>query len=329
MKTLSFVIPVYNGEPFLEEVLSALNDSITDKYEVIIVDDASTDKSLEIARKFPFKIHRNQKREGAAKSRNTGASLASGEYLVFLDADVVISKEVIKRIEELLNKEPKPLVLQGFYALPSGKVNTVSDYKHMWIYYTYSRLPNRIYWVYACLMVIRKDLFENSGGFDPTLSSYDGTDDAEFGIRLSNLGIKIRLVKDLLGEHRKRYNLFSFLKNDFIRGRAWTKMVLKDKLVKLTLKNKGFLNLRFSFLLSVLFSWALLISLLFSRKVALFAFFSYFLLQFPFLKFLLEQRGLIFCIKGFLIGFIDHLVCGLASLAGIFSFLISDILKLK
>lgn len=102
---VSIIIPVYNGEKFLEECLrSVVNQSYKD-IEIICVDDGSTDSSLDILNRYAAKDERvrvlHQKNKGAAMARNNALPIAKGDYVVFWDCDDVFD---IHFIEKMLNK---------------------------------------------------------------------------------------------------------------------------------------------------------------------------------------------------------------------------------
>lgn len=101
--TASIIIPTYNGEEYLEEVLRAVfNQDVDFKYEVNIIDSGSVDKTLAIAKKFPVRIIEIPNKEfGHGKTRNLGAEGAEGEYLIYLSHDATPShsgwlKEMIR-----------------------------------------------------------------------------------------------------------------------------------------------------------------------------------------------------------------------------------------
>lgn len=111
MLKYSIVIPVYNVEEYLEKcVSSVLNQSYKGEYEIIMVDDGSTDSSgqlcEELKKKNPQKsikvIH--QENKGLGGARNTGIMAAQGEYLFFVDSDDSISLEALKKLDEFAEK---------------------------------------------------------------------------------------------------------------------------------------------------------------------------------------------------------------------------------
>jgi glycosyltransferase involved in cell wall biosynthesis len=84
---VSVIIPVYNGERFLAEAIRSVLAQTYALYELIVVDDGSTDRTPEIAQSFPAVRYVRQMHAGAAAARKRGVEQANGEYLAFLDAD--------------------------------------------------------------------------------------------------------------------------------------------------------------------------------------------------------------------------------------------------
>ena len=92
---VSIIIPAFNEEKYIEETLKALPSG----HEVIVVCNGCTDKTALIARKYTDKVIITDDK-GVSKAKNLGASKATHEKLIFLDADIVIKEDVIKAIEK-------------------------------------------------------------------------------------------------------------------------------------------------------------------------------------------------------------------------------------
>src|SRR5262245_2867285 len=95
---ISFVIPAYNEELLLGRTLDAVNDAggaLAQPYEVIVVDDASTDRTAAIARERGARVVPVKHRQIAA-TRNSGAREAAGEMLIFVDADTVVTRAAVR-----------------------------------------------------------------------------------------------------------------------------------------------------------------------------------------------------------------------------------------
>src|SRR5215468_6012534 len=95
---ISFVIPAYNEELLLGRTLDALNDAagaLAQPYEVIVVDDASTDRTAAVARERAARVVVVNHRQIAA-TRNAGAREAAGEMLIFVDADTLVTQAAVR-----------------------------------------------------------------------------------------------------------------------------------------------------------------------------------------------------------------------------------------
>lgn len=87
---ISIVVPVYNAERWIENALDCLLKQTYQQFEIIIVDDCSTDRSMELLEKIQdarIKVFRNEKNSGPAFARNQGIKNAAGRYLAYMDAD--------------------------------------------------------------------------------------------------------------------------------------------------------------------------------------------------------------------------------------------------
>lgn len=129
---LSIIIPCYNAEPYVFELLDRLNPQITDEVEVILVDDGS-DKPVESNYKW-LRIER-QENKGCATARNKGLDLTSGEYVSFIDADDLVSVRFVQSVFETIKQKPDVIELSwrnyGNGAKHDYKLNSLKD-----------RLPN-------------------------------------------------------------------------------------------------------------------------------------------------------------------------------------------
>jgi len=186
---ISIVIPVFNEERYLAECLNSLMalDYEKSEYEIILVDNGSTDKTLEIARNYPIKIFiKEGVKVGAV--RNYGVAQAQGEYIIFLDSDCVAEpswlKYGISRIQTAKN-----LVLGGQYLLRDNP---------SWLekYWVLNNSRSQIYLttlVGGCIF-IKKDTFTSLRGFNETLNSGE---DSDLTYRLKNSGNNVEIDPQL------------------------------------------------------------------------------------------------------------------------------------
>lgn len=108
---VSIIIPMYNAEKFIKETIESCLSQTHKNYEIIVVDDESSDNSCKIVETFSDKYDNIklfiQKNSGAQKARNLGIEKSKGEYLQFLDADDILSKDKISSQVELAKKYGK------------------------------------------------------------------------------------------------------------------------------------------------------------------------------------------------------------------------------
>jgi glycosyltransferase involved in cell wall biosynthesis len=103
---ISFVIPAYNEEVLLGRTLGAINDAaqaLKQPFEVVVADDASTDRTAEVALTYEAKVESVNCRQIAA-TRNAGAKAAAGETLIFVDADTVVTAAVVRAAVTAIEK---------------------------------------------------------------------------------------------------------------------------------------------------------------------------------------------------------------------------------
>lgn len=115
---ISIVIPVYNAEKFIEETVASVLNQTRQEWELLLVDDGSTDGSGALIDQLAEKDERirvfHLEGGGAAEARNTGTRNAKGRYLAFLDADDLWEKEKLQKELQLLQKEDAAFVFTGY-----------------------------------------------------------------------------------------------------------------------------------------------------------------------------------------------------------------------
>ena len=106
MPKVSLIIPIYNNQQTIEKCLdSILKQSFTD-YEVVVMNDGSTDRTLEILKTYGRKIQVfSQENQGAPAARNNGYKKSAGEYVFFCDADIIMKPDALKKMVRLLDSD--------------------------------------------------------------------------------------------------------------------------------------------------------------------------------------------------------------------------------
>ncbi|MFR2405056.1 MAG: glycosyltransferase family 2 protein, partial [Eubacterium callanderi] len=107
-KEISVVIPNFNGEAFLENCLNSLKEQSFKDFEVIIVDDCSTDNGLMILKNHPeIRLILNEKNSGFAVSVNNGIRVARGRYVLLLNNDVVVADDFVEKLYQAIDKDER------------------------------------------------------------------------------------------------------------------------------------------------------------------------------------------------------------------------------
>jgi len=120
----SIIIPVYNVEKYIKRCLDSVFNQTYKDFEVIVIDDGSTDKSMEIVKRYDVKIQ-NTKHVSVSEARNIGVKHAKGEYLLFLDSDDYWDKNLLKEIDKSLKNNPD---IVRFQVRTVTDNNEVTDY---------------------------------------------------------------------------------------------------------------------------------------------------------------------------------------------------------
>jgi len=222
---ISVVIPVYNGERTLSECLTWVFRSDFDLFEVILVDDGSTDRSRTIASTFPCRIVSTSGRVGPAKARNIGAREARGDVLFFIDSDVMLGPDGLEQLAEAFETGDIDAVC-GVQTAEMRHRNLASQYKNLWMRWTYLRHTGQVPLFYTTAAAIRREVFERVGGFDEGYET-PNVEDTAFGQRLARDGFRVRVLAPLEVEHVKRYSLWGMLRTDFMRAVSLTRLKLR------------------------------------------------------------------------------------------------------
>ena len=224
---LSVVIPVHDGGRDFERCLRRLRESRETDYELIVVDDASSDGSADLALEFGAHLLSNASRLGPASARNEGALAANGEIVFFLDSDVALHDDALGRARARFEDDPTLTALFGSYDDQPEAPGLVSRFRNLLHHFVHQQgefvadaRPARTFWT-GC-GAIRRQAFLDVGGFDPRLYSRPAIEDIELGYRLTRAGHRIILARDVLGTHLKRWTLATVIETDiFQRGVPW------------------------------------------------------------------------------------------------------------
>ena len=224
-KFISVVIPNYNGSKTIGKCLKAVLSSKYDSFEVIVVDDASSDSSVDIISKFPCRLIRLDKHAGASRTRNIGAEESSGEIIFFIDADCIVSEDTLSLVHEAITAQ-KGTVIGGSYTPLPYDSNFFSVFQSVFINYFELKRKEPDY-IATHSMAIEKSIFEKNGGFPEKFLPI--IEDVEFSHRLRRSGYKLLMAPDILVRHMFNFTLGKSLRNAFRKSLYWVMYSLGNR----------------------------------------------------------------------------------------------------
>lgn len=227
---ISVIVPVYNGEKFLPRCLDALRSGAYENYELIVVDDCSTDRSAEISREHGATVLNMSRQSGPGGARNLGAAHARGDVLLFVDADVVVKADTLERVATNFSKNPEVAAVFGSYDDEPAETNFISQYKNLFHRFVHQQSRSEAETFWAGCGAVRRDAFLAVNGFDAERYPKPAIEDIELGYRLRAQGYRILLDKQLQAKHLKRWTLKSMLEADiFCRAVPWSMLIFESK----------------------------------------------------------------------------------------------------
>ncbi|MGH7178070.1 MAG: glycosyltransferase family 2 protein, partial [Tepidisphaeraceae bacterium] len=223
--SISVIIPVFNDAGNLRKSLASLRNGDVSA-EIIVVDDASTDGSDRVAEELGARVVRMERNSGPAEARNRGASVAAGQVLLFIDADVCAHPDTLGRILQSVSDAD---AVFGSYDLAPAATNALSQYKNLFHHFMHQQGPGEAATFWSGCGAIRRSVFWEAGGFDPTYIR-SCIEDIELGMRLRRSGRRIVINKQVQVTHLKKWTLWGLIKSDF-RDRAvpWTVLILRQR----------------------------------------------------------------------------------------------------
>ena len=229
MPSISVIIPAYNAASYLRSCLEHLSRSIAVDYECIVIDDGSSDASVEVARRFGAKVLSTQGRRGPAYARNLGAKAASADILFFIDADVCVYPNTLARVLADFAEDPELDALIGSYDDSPDSQDFLSQYKNLMHSFVHQNARRQACTFWSGCGAIRRSLFLEQSGFDESYGR-PAIEDIELGYRLARAQKKVILDPELLVKHLKKWSFVGLIKTDILdRGVPWTELILRDR----------------------------------------------------------------------------------------------------
>lgn len=312
----SIIVPSFNSEEFiarcLEHILKYCDQS---RCEVIVVDDASTDQSPNIIENYPVRLVKRDKNGGPAAARNTGAALATGKLLVFVDADVLIGPDTFEQISAHFADGSEVDAVTGLFSLDeTTDVASATTYKNRYMNYVFRKTPKRANFLFGSIAAIRADKFI------PWPEDLRFGEDAFLGQLLTSRGNTIILDHNLEIKHLKKYTWLSLFKNDFQVAKNFTDIFLCfSQWSTLNPGNQQFSHVGRFQLYSIALCGLSILSALFQLPAVVFAvlFVLWLWTNRHFLSFYSKHSNILGVVVSAIATMIDHFVMGFGITVGI------------
>jgi GT2 family glycosyltransferase len=240
MARLTAIVPATNSPATLTRCLDAIAASTRPPDETLVV--------------------REPAFAGPAEARNAGAARATGDVLVFVDADVLVHPDAFARLYAQFARENAPDALFGSYDDRVATTRLAAAFRNLLHHHVHTRSPGPADTFWAGLGAVRSDVFASAGGFDARRFGRPSIEDIELGMRLSDAGASIELDPTIRATHLKDWTVAQMLRTDlFDRGIPWIMLLAERR------RAPSSLNLGIRERLSVLASAAAVVSLLCRR----------------------------------------------------------------
>lgn len=238
---VSIIIPVFNSEKFIQKTIESVIAQTYSDWEIIAINDGSTDKSLEILNKYkqelPSKIHViNQKNSGPSSTRNKGITEAKGKYIAFLDSDDLwMLNKLEKQVEFLESDKEIGLLFSDCYVIEGNRIINGKSYLERSKPFR-GKIFNHLFYnnfIPTSTAIVRKDVLKEVGLFN---QQYKISQDYDLWLRIAE-NYSVDFLDELLAEYRFHNegisrNVELMINEDFNIMQYWlnTKPELKKKL---------------------------------------------------------------------------------------------------
>ena len=301
---LSIIIPYHNSSETIEKLLLSIKGSKhAPSYEVILVDDGSTEKFSSEIKHLPIRMLRFDRNHGPAVARNRGVRVARGKFVVFLDSDVELFGDTLHNIAKIYTDDPDIVALTGVWVKEQKSRDFFPNFKALrdWSYWINERDKSGYYFLFSTRIAsIKRSVFLRLGGFDETYPA-PLVEDIELTYRIAR-----RYAIIFAPNVRVRHEFESFwpiARKYFLRAYYWTKLYQRRKKFDPVATTWWEAVTTISGVAVVLFFPISLIG-----PMGLIGLISVLLLHLflirKFLIFLYQERGMFFATRGFFVGLV-------------------------
>lgn len=227
---ISVIIPAHNEEKYIASCLQSVKSQKFNNFEIIVADNASTDKTALIAKEFDVRLI-SEPILGLVQTRETGRLAAKGEILVYVDADTLIPPDYLSKIFSFFQKHPEIDAVSNFYTFYDGnrRINFLAKILAV-ILPLYDKLlgvfhlPNLLF---GGSFAVKKEILEKIGGFDTNL--FLSGEDVDLAKRISQKGRAVFFGNIFSQTSARRYLRYGILRTSFFYIKSYLEVLFLDK----------------------------------------------------------------------------------------------------
>ena len=234
---VSIVIPAYNAELTIEKCVRSImrsvnNTGASEIFETIVINDGSTDKTKKIISNLSgVRIINHERNLGLSSARNSGINHSNSDYIIFIDSDIVISKNWVHSMYESMREHKDIIGVTGdIGSEPNKKISSLDRYlfgKFRGIKNIKIDTPLNYKFFVFSNTIVRRNILNEIGLFDETLSKYGG-EDTELSIRMSKkFPAGLRKLKKANSYHITQKSIDQYLNDMFIYGQYNFHQIIK------------------------------------------------------------------------------------------------------
>ncbi|MGB5261310.1 MAG: glycosyltransferase [Gammaproteobacteria bacterium] len=217
---VSIIIPVRNGEATIKPCLEAAFASRYERFEVIVVDDGSDDRTVEIIKTCPCTLIQLSRHSGVSHARNIGVQHSHGDILFFTDADCLLNEDTLAIAVATLGTAGRDVILGGTYTLEPADDRFFSAFQSVFVNHVESRSRDNPDYIAAHAMVLYADSFGKSAGFAEKFLPI--IEDVDFSHRLRRTGHRLIMNPEIQVRHVFDFSLLGSVCNAFKKSKYWT-----------------------------------------------------------------------------------------------------------
>jgi len=246
-RDLTVVIPVFNGSEFARKCISSIKREVTEETKIILVDDGSSDRSKHIAVEYGVIYLAHEERKGPSSARNTGFRMSASEYILFIDADVVMKRGTIDGMLRILAKNDNILGVNGIYSLDAQNSSFIDSFMNVSLRFQQLQHGYFVETAFTSVFLVRRSAMEKMDGWN---EKFDGpyADDIETRWHFPRKSIFLDKKAEVI--HLKRSTFTDFIKNRFKIGLYFLKGLYVNR--NKTVKNSRSIVLHYRYPLDVI-----------------------------------------------------------------------------